>query len=143
MGFCFELPIHARPCQLVHHLLQGPLVLHVSAIHEAIAVHETLVVHVSATLVEKDVASHHAFARYELEKDVACHQAHARYEVRKFVACHHALARYEVEKSLACGGHRHRPVSIPPRPRWVALEDELRSELAKTQSIQCPVCARG
>ena len=110
-------------------------------VHEAIAVHETLV-HVSAVLVEKDVASHHAFARYELEKDMACHHAHARYEVEKDVACHHALARYEV-KSLACGGHRHRPVSIPPRPRRVALEDELQSELAKTRSIQCPVCARG
>ena len=127
----------------MHHLLQGPLVLYVSAVHEAIVVHETLVIHVSAALVEKDVASHHAFARYELEKDVACHHAHARYEVEKDVACHHALARYEVEKSLACGGHGHGPVSIPPRPRWVTLEDELQSELAKTRSIQCPVCARG
>jgi hypothetical protein len=109
----------------VHHLLQGPLVLHVSAIHKAIAVHETHVVYVSAVLVEKDVASHNAFARYELEKDVACHHAHARYEVEKDVSCHRALARYEVEKSLACDGHGHGPVSIPPCPRWVALEDEL------------------
>ena len=126
----------------MHHLLQGPLVLHVSAIHEAIAIHETLV-HVSAMLVEKDVASHHAFARYELEKDVAYHHAHARYEVEKDVACHHALARYKMEKSLACGGHGHGPVSIPPRPRQVAPEDELQSELVKTRSIQCPVYARG
>jgi hypothetical protein len=127
----------------VHHLLQGLLVLHVSAVHEAIAVHEALVVHVSAMLLEKDAASHHALARYEVEKDVACHHAHARYEVEKDVACHHAHARYEVEKSLACGGHGHGPVSIPPRPRWVAPEDELQSELAKTRSIQCPICARG
>ena len=127
----------------MHHLLQGPLVLHVSAVHEAIAIHETLVVHVSAALVEKDVASHHAFARYELEKDVACHHAHARYEVEKDVACHHALARYEVEKSLACGGHSPGPVSIPPRPRRIAPEDELQSELAKTRSIQCPIYVRG
>ena len=38
---------------------------------------ESLVVHVSAALVEKTVASHHALARYELEKVVA-YQAHAR-----------------------------------------------------------------
>jgi hypothetical protein len=62
---------------------------------------------------------------------VACHHAHARYEVEKDVACHHALARYEVKKSLACGGHGHGLVSIPPRPRRVAPEDELQSELGK------------
>ena len=55
MDASFEVPIQARPHLLVHHLLQ-----------------EALVVHVSATLVEKTVASHHALARYELEK------AHAR-----------------------------------------------------------------
>ena len=43
----------------MHHLLQ-----------------EALVVHVSAALVEKTVASHHALTRYELEKVVA-YQAHA------------------------------------------------------------------
>ena len=44
----------------MHHLLQ-----------------EALVVHVSAALVGKTMASHHALARYELEKVVA-YQAHAR-----------------------------------------------------------------
>ena len=39
---------------------------------------EALVVHVSAALVEKTMASHHALARYELEKVVASHLAHAR-----------------------------------------------------------------
>jgi hypothetical protein len=86
-------------------------------------------------LLEKDVASHHALAWYEVEKDVACHHAHARYEVEKDMACHHAHAWYEVEKSLAFGGHGHGPMSIPPHPRWVALEDELQLELAKTRSI--------
>ena len=58
MDASFEVPIQARPHLLVHHLLQ-----------------EALIVHVSAVLVEKTVASHHA--RYELEKVVA-YQAHAR-----------------------------------------------------------------
>ena len=61
MDASFEVPIQARPHLLVHHLLQ-----------------EALVVHVSAVLVEKTMASHHALARYELEKVVASHQAHAR-----------------------------------------------------------------
>ena len=61
MESSFEVPIQARPHLLVHHLLQ-----------------EALVVHVSAVLVEKTMASHHALDRYELEKVVASHQAHAR-----------------------------------------------------------------
>ena len=60
MDASFEVPIQARPHLLVHHILQ-----------------EALVVHVSAALVEKTMASHHALARYELEKVVA-YQAHAR-----------------------------------------------------------------
>ena len=60
MDASFEVPIQAHPHLLVHHLLQ-----------------EALVVHVSAVLVEKTMASHHALAQYELEKVVA-YQAHAR-----------------------------------------------------------------
>ena len=60
IGIFFQSSIQARPHLLVHHLLQ-----------------EALVVHVSAMLVEKTMASHHALARYELEKVVA-YQAHAR-----------------------------------------------------------------
>ena len=41
----------------MHHLLQGPLVLHVSAVHDVIAIHETLVVHVSAA------------SRYKIRRD--------------------------------------------------------------------------
>ena len=51
----------------MHHLLQ-----------------EALVVHVSAMLIEKTVASHHALVRYELEKVVA-YQAHAHQEEGKNV----------------------------------------------------------
>ena len=54
MDASFEVPIQARPHLLVHHLLQ-----------------EALVIDVSAMLVEKTVASHHALARYEVEKVVA------------------------------------------------------------------------
>ena len=61
MDASFEVSIQARPHLLMHHLLQ-----------------EALVVHVSAVLVEKTMASHHALARYELETVVASHQAHAR-----------------------------------------------------------------
>ena len=61
MDASFEVPIQVRSHLLVLQLLQ-----------------EALVVHVSAVLVEKIVASHHALARYELEKVMASHQAHAR-----------------------------------------------------------------
>jgi hypothetical protein len=44
-------------------------------------------------LLEKDAASHHALAWYEVEKDMACHHAHAQYEVEKDVACHHDSVR--------------------------------------------------
>ena len=60
MDASFEVLIQARPHLLVHHLLQ-----------------EALVVHVSAALVEKTMASHHALALYELKKVVA-YQAQAR-----------------------------------------------------------------
>ena len=60
MDASFKVPIQARPHLLVHHLLL-----------------EALIIHVSATLVEKNMASHHALARYELEK-VVSYQAHAR-----------------------------------------------------------------
>jgi hypothetical protein len=78
---------------------------------------KALIVHVSAALVEKTVASHHALAWHELEKAMACeahaasHHALARYEVEKVVGCearavsHHALARYEVEKVVGCEAH--------------------------------------
>jgi hypothetical protein len=48
---------------------------------------KALIVHVSAVIVEKTVASHHALARHELKKVVAC-EAHA-------ASCH-ALAQYEL-----------------------------------------------
>jgi hypothetical protein len=107
---------------------------------------KALIVHVSAVLVEKTVASHHALAQHELEKVVAC-EAHAasrhalaRYEVEKIVGCevravsHHALARCKLEKAVACGGEdsgkkvaslecgRHEPVNIPPRPQQLSLQ---------------------
>jgi hypothetical protein len=127
---------------------------------------KALVVHVSAVLVDKIVASHHALARHELEKVVACeahtvsHHALARYKVEKAMGCearsvsHHALARYELEKDVACGGEdsgnnvaslecgRHEPMNIPPHPQQLSPNIH-HSELANKQSIQCPFCARG
>jgi hypothetical protein len=127
---------------------------------------KALIVHVSAALVEKIVASHHALTRHELEKAVAC-EAHAasrhalaRYEVEKAVGCEaravsrHALARCKLEKAVACGGEdlgknvasvecgRHEPMNIPPRLQQLSPNIH-HSELANKQSIQCPFCARG
>jgi hypothetical protein len=82
-------------------------------------------------LVEKDVASHYAFARYELEKDVACHHALAPYELEKSVACE-ACARWELGKNVAsyqaCGGPE--PMNIPLHPQQLA-PDVHQSELVK------------
>jgi hypothetical protein len=119
----------------------------------------------SAVVVEKTMASHHALARHEPEKVVAC-EAHvasrhalARYELEKAVGCearvvsHHALARCELEKAVVCGGEDsgknvasqacgcHEPVNIPPCPQQLSPNVH-HSKLANKQSIQCPFCAR-